>query len=697
VQSDNNIPTKLVLSIIVLFVSVFVISNEASAQLTLHNRTLYELVKQTSGSDENAQIDVGDSPVTINVNEFRDTVYVANADSNSISVISGEDNTWIKDIPVGERPEAIFIANVLNSSDKVYVTNAASNSISVISLANDTLIKDIIVGGRPEVIVPATTGGFPEKIYVTNAPSNIISVISVAKDALIKNIPVGRGPRDIAVAVSYDPIGDTIPIGDTVYVANIRSDDVSVISGETDTRIKDIPVGNGPTSISSGEGYVYVANTANNSISVISLENNTWIKDIPVGNGPGSIGVNHNTNRVYVANGGSNSISVISGENNTWIKDIPVREIKNVTYVERTGTITGVNHNTNRVYVANGGSNSISVISGENNTWIKDIPVGNGPDAIYVDEFTNTVYVANTDSNSISVIDGTADKVVAGTTFQVKPFNSGYIRCGGLTTPSPIGQYIYVYSGEECVAKPNEGFEFFSWEENLGGNSTQLINVSQPASPLDSIMDFFGTPKSEEPEAALSVTKFGTFTANFKELPAPIPPQYLATLFAVVASAFIGSWLTPTFIGWRRAKKQGNKLDYYHVRVKSLYEDGKLDKKDINDLDKIRDNITDEYTRGKINKEQFDILVNDISINYREIFKKEINSFTRLSERDKEKELNEIKDNIEESYAKGKISDQHYNLLNKKIESLMSTNENKINDNKLGDADKTRIMKRSPI
>jgi hypothetical protein len=161
----------------------------------------------------------------------------------------------------------------------------------------------------------------------------------------------------------------------------------------------------------------------------------------------------------------------------------------------------------------------------------------------------------------------------------------------------------------------------------------------------------------------------------------------LAALFAVVASAFIGSWLTPSFIGWRRAKKQGNRLDYYHEKIKHLYDDGKLDKNDIDSLDKLRDKVTDEYTRGKINKEQFDKLVDDISINYREIFRKEIDSFTNLSAKDKEKELNEIKDNIEDSYTKGKISEQYYNLLNKKIESL-NTNKNK---------NKTRIIKRSPI
>lgn len=118
--------------------------------------------------------------------------------------------------------------------------------------------------------------------------------------------------------------------------------------------------------------------------------------------------------------------------------------------------------------------------------------------------------------------------------FNTSPFNSGYILCDELTSPSPLAQYFYVWSGAECAAKPNKGFEFLSWEENLGGNSTQTINISQSASPLESIADFLGI-KPEEPEARLNITKFGTFTANFKELPPPLPPEYMATLFAVVA------------------------------------------------------------------------------------------------------------------------------------------------------------------
>jgi YVTN family beta-propeller protein len=170
----------------------------------------------------------------------------------------------------------------------------------------------------------------------------------------------------------------------------------------------------------------------------------------------------------------------------------------------------GVYEGRGTVYVANSGSNTVSVISEDKNNTTKiaqDIPVGNGPIAIGVDYVTDTVYVANEGylanrgylANSLSgtvyVIDNTAGRVVAGVTFQVNPFNSGSSVCDDLTTPdpsdqtppTPIGKYTYVYSGDQCTARPNNGFEFQSWEENLKGKATQPINVSRLASPWDAL------------------------------------------------------------------------------------------------------------------------------------------------------------------------------------------------------------------
>jgi hypothetical protein len=86
-----------------------------------------------------------------------------------------------------------------------------------------------------------------------------------------------------------------------------------------------------------------------------------------------------------------------------------------------------------------------------------------------------------------------------------------------------------------------------------------LIKFSPPPSIWQAIFDFLHM-NSDKPEATLNITKFGSFTANFKALPSPIPPDYVATLFTVVASALISSWLTPAIIGWRKARKEGKKF-----------------------------------------------------------------------------------------------------------------------------------------
>jgi len=155
-------------------------------------------------------------------------------------------------------------------------------------------------------------------------------------------------------------------------------------------------------------------------------------------------------------------------------------------------------------------------------------------------------------------------------------------------------------------------------------------------------------------------------------IPPPIPPEYVATLFTVVATAFIGSWLTPTVIAWRNSKKQGSKLDRYHNEVKKVYNDAKIDRTDIQELDNLRDNITDEYARGKINKESYDKLGDEISISCGEILTKEIDSLNNLFflENDKVKQLSTIIGDIEDMHAKGKINNEYYTNLKKETSVL---------------------------
>lgn len=73
----------------------------------------------------------------------------------------------------------------------------------------------------------------------------------------------------------------------------------------------------------------------------------------------------------------------------------------------------------------------------------------------------------------------------------------------------------------------------------------------------------------------------------------------MTKLFTVVITAFVGTWLAPTITGRRKARKEGCRLNDYRIEIKKLYNDGKLDMNDIQGLNNLRDNIKDQYLRGK--------------------------------------------------------------------------------------------------
>ena len=546
-------------------------------------------------------------------------------------------------IEIGELPIEVY-----TSADTTYVANFRSNTVSVIDSDTNTVIKDIHVRDGPRFIEALAGGG---DVYVANFRSNTVSVIDSDTNTVIKNITVGDRPRFIEALAGGD-----------VYVANSGSDSVSVINPANNTVIKNIKVGAYPSSIHRYEDVVYVANSDSNSVSVINLVNNTVIKNITVGAYP--ISITTSMNVIYVANGESNTVSVINPANNT--------VIKNITVGASPGSIYGYG---DAVYVTNGESSTVSVINPANNTVIKNITVGASPGSIY--GYGDTVYVANSGSDSVSVINPVTNEVVAGVTFNINPFVGGQIICNGLD--APINRYFYVSSGTECIAKPNTGYEFASWVETFDGNSTRTINASTPTdSPLAALLDAF----SNDPAASLTVNRFGNFTAYFKALPPPVPPQYWASLFTVVVTALVGSLLIPAVIGWIKSKKQTSRLNSFHQQMALVYSDSKLDENNTNQLNILSRNISDSYAAGKISNEQFTNLNNEVSIAYQEIFKKRIRSIT---EQDLET-VNKIRNDIIDAYSNGKLSIEHYtNLKNeisntyqkifkKRIESLTDPN-----------------------
>ena len=67
----------------------------------------------------------------------------------------------------------------------------------------------------------------------------------------------------------------------------------------------------------------------------------------------------------------------------------------------------------------------------------------------------------------------------------------------------------------------------------------------------------------------------------------------------------------------------------------------------------------------------YESLVNNISMLYQEVFKKEIDSLNSLTNNeDKIKLLSKVHSDIEDAYSKEKVTEKHYNLLKEKISEL---------------------------
>ena len=60
----------------------------------------------------------------------------------------------------------------------------------------------------------------------------------------------------------------------------------------------------------------------------------------------------------------------------------------------------------------------------------------------------------------------------------------------------------------------------------------------------------------------------------------------------------------------------------------------------------------------------------EISLRYREMFRKKIDLLDHFQKEDKEKQLWSIKDEMDDAYSKEKITELQYNLLQKNLQNM---------------------------
>ena len=377
--------------------SVAVNPNTNKVYVAYSNSNNISIIDETKDNDNIINISLSSVTSDLNISPNTNKVYASHPSNNTVSIIDGTTDTKAKEIEVGKTPIRIDIDKETN---QVFVVNRDSDSVSVIDGIKDTLLKTLKTpSDKPyDLEFDSET----KSVYVTNVGRGSSDKVNVIKydndDNNLSYIHVGKRPVDI----------DVNPETNKTYVVNSDSDTLSIINS-TNRVEKQIPIGDNPVSVAvnptTNKIYVSHKSTSSPSLSVIDENNNyqPLQTNITLGKDPLDIAINPITNKVYVANNGDNTVSVIDG-NTDQVKNKSISVGKNPIKIT-------VDPNTNKVYVANNGDNTVSVMDGNTDQVKKTITddIDDKPNGIAVNTNTSQVYVGYGNNFHYSVINGTND------------------------------------------------------------------------------------------------------------------------------------------------------------------------------------------------------------------------------------------------------------------------------------------------
>jgi YVTN family beta-propeller protein len=416
-----------------------------------------------------ATVTVGSGPNALAIDQATDTIYVANANDNTVSVIDGATCNAEVTSGCGQSPRTLKVglgpqAPAFDPATKtLYVTDNGPNSdgsgdsVSVIDAATCNAVDHAGCGQTPAAI---TVGPAPifldlnatnDTVYVGNAGDNTVSVIDGAN--CNASVHFGCNQHPPKVAVGTFPLGIAFdPASDSVYVANGGDNTVSVINGATcnatdhagcakhpttvhvvspgyganvDVAVDDAnhtaydvvqpcPCGSEATAGNGGGNLVAMIDTAScNGATTDGCSRRPLTS--PAGGYPFSVFVDLQQHTVY-AGLGSNTLALLNANRcNSSRTDGCPRALPTVAVGDSPDSVA-VDQRTHTAYVSNGGSGTVSVV----NTAICEaddilgcrsiaptVSIGQGSaGALAVDETTDTVYMANFVDGTVSVIDG---------------------------------------------------------------------------------------------------------------------------------------------------------------------------------------------------------------------------------------------------------------------------------------------------
>ena len=295
--------------------------------------------------------------------------YIPNSNDDTVSVIDTASNTVVATVPVGGRPMAVA---VLPDGSRVYIANNDDDTVSVIAAPSHVVVATIDVGPAPQAVVAAPDGGL---VYVGNhgragPGERSVSVIDAASNTVVDTIL-----RDGVDNLAITPDGTRLYVGDNFGESGVIDTTTHAVLATY------VDGGSGPATARPDGAYIYAVDDFQHGVRAISTATNTAVAIAHLGNyqgigdGPGAVAAIGDNTRFFVTNYPADpalpgSVWVFDTSSYAHIATLPAGSLP-----QGLAFAPGDDF----LYVANWGSDDVSVINVDTGTLAATIPVGDGP------------------------------------------------------------------------------------------------------------------------------------------------------------------------------------------------------------------------------------------------------------------------------------------------------------------------------
>jgi YVTN family beta-propeller protein len=280
-----------------------------------------------------------------------------------------------------------------------------SNAFSAHSAAaTHHVVAEIPTGSSAAGMTFAARSG---RLYVANVFSDDVSVIDPRTRRVVDTVPlVGGTTCAHPLSVGYDKRRDI------VYVSCQQYTKATAIDARTDTQIGEpIEVGSSPFSIvyDSRNGDIYIAIAHNNEVVVVDGNSRVVTAHIPVGEAPFGIAYDTRRGHLYVTNTQGDTVSVIDPARNEVVRTIAIGNGPPGSLAP-TGIVYDGRNDT--VYVGNFNSRTVTALAGGSGALRATIEVGRGPFGMTLNPCDGNLYVAAFFEQAMQVVDTRTNSLI---------------------------------------------------------------------------------------------------------------------------------------------------------------------------------------------------------------------------------------------------------------------------------------------